>query len=318
MINIYQNRPNNCYDTLMIKLFLLIPVLALSLYSAKLKEWNINPTNVEFDSFKVLDAKEIIPKKSDLADFSGISGIAYDKKSGLLYGVSDKGLFYVMKIEIENDKIKKLEALRVTRVKKRDGKPFKGKKMSDAEGLSLSPKGLLVSFEREPRVLLFNKKGRAKKELKLPKPLRKKENYRKKNKMLEAVLYHPKLGLLSAPEVPLKKSDKRVHTIYGKNVRFKLPASGSLTAMTLTDGGKIVVLERSFNPLFRNRAVTISLIDPESKKVKRIAKLKSEDGWQLDNFEGLTNIGNNRYLMISDDNENPLQKRLLVLFSIKE
>ncbi len=247
-----------------------------------------------------------------------MSGIAYDKKSGLLYGVSDKGLFYVMKIEIENDKIEKLKALRVTRLEKRDGKPFKGKKMSDAEGLSLSPKGLLVSFEREPRVLLFNKKGRMKKELKLPKPLREKENYRKKNKMLEAVLYHPKLGLLCAPEVPLKKSDKRVHTIYGKKVRLKMPFSGSLTAMSLTKKQNILVLERSFDPIFRKRTITLSLIDPKKGRVKRLALLKSEDGWRLDNFEALAHIGNNRFLMMSDDNENPLQRRLLVLFSIVE
>ncbi|MCF6200582.1 MAG: esterase-like activity of phytase family protein [Hydrogenimonas sp.] len=273
-----------------------------------------------FKSFKLLDAKEILPQKSDKADFSGISGIAYDKKRDILYAVSDNGLFYRLKIELSKTKreIKRLEIVKVSRLKKSDNKPIKCKRDSDAEGLSLHPKGLLVSFEREPRVALINKKGVIKESLKLPKPLRKKSSYRKKNKMLEAVLYHPDFGVLAAPELPLKGKNPKLHTIYGKKIRLHLPVSGSLTAMSLTQNGNIVVLERSFDPIFRDRKITLTLIDPKNSKSRLIAKLKSADGYRLDNFEGLTHIGDNRFLMISDDNENPLQKRLIALFKIKE
>jgi len=52
-------------------------------------------------------------------------------------------------------------------------------------------------------------------------------------------------------------------------------------------------------------------------KSETLAKLDSADGWRLDNSEGLTRVDKNRYLMVSDDNENIFQKTLLVLFEIK-
>ncbi len=49
---------------------------------------------------------------------------------------------------------------------------------------------------------------------------------------------------------------------------------------------------------------------------KILAKLETEKGWNIDNFEGLAKVDKNRYLMISDDNGSPLQKTLLVLFEV--
>lgn len=49
---------------------------------------------------------------------------------------------------------------------------------------------------------------------------------------------------------------------------------------------------------------------------KQLAKLESKKGYKIDNFEGLTKVAKNRYLMVSDDNESKFQKTLLVLFEI--
>jgi len=264
------------------------------------------------------DAKEIVPSPDERADFSGISGIAYDRKNGLLYGVSDNGALYVMRVKIGKKRIESLETVRVERLKGKNGKPLKGKKMLDAEGLEILGKELLISFERKPRVALFNTDAEMIRKVELPKPLRKRSNYRGKNKMLEAVVFHPDLGILTAPEVPLKKENRIRHTIYGKNLRLHMPAKGSLTAMALTKKGNILILERDFDPIFRDRTITLSLLNPKRGNVKRLAELRSEDGWRLDNFEGLTRIKDNRFLMISDDNANPLQSVVVVLFEIRE
>jgi hypothetical protein len=44
--------------------------------------------------------------------------------------------------------------------------------------------------------------------------------------------------------------------------------------------------------------------------------MKTDDGWNLDNFEGLTHYKDNIYLMISDDNGFFLQSTILTMFEI--
>ncbi len=299
--------------------FTLPLLLTAALNGAVLEEWPLaSQRYTELGDVKILDAKELAASPEERADFSAISDIAYDSRNGLLYGVSDNGLLYVMRAKIGKKRIKALEIVRLEELKGKNGKPLKGKKMRDAEGLDILDKGLIVSFERRPRIALFDTYGRMIRKVELPKPLRKRSNYRGKNKMLEAVVFHPDFGILSAPEIALKKEDRKKHTIYGKNIRFEMAANGSLTAMALTKKGNILILERDFDPLFRDRVTTLSLLNPERGSVKRLAELRSEDGWNLDNFEGLTHVEANRFLMISDDNDNPLQSVVLVLLEIRE
>ncbi len=299
--------------------FTLPLLLTAALSGAVLEEWPLASENrTRFTDFKILDAKEVVPSPDEHADFSGISDIAYDRENGLLYGVSDNGLLYVMRVKIGKKRIKALEIVRLEELKGKNGKPLKGKKMRDAEGLDILGKELIVSFERKPRIALFDTDGKMIRKVELPKPLRKRSNYRGKNKMLEAVVFHPDLGILSAPEIALKKEDRKSHTIYGKDIRFDMAGNGSLTAMALTKKGNILILERRFDPLFRYRTVTLSLLNPEKGSVKRLAELRSEDGWKLDNFEGLTRMEDDRFLMISDDNANPLQSVVVVLLEIRE
>jgi len=51
---------------------------------------------------------------------------------------------------------------------------------------------------------------------------------------------------------------------------------------------------------------------------KVLVKMNSHKGWDVDNFEGLARVGKNRYVMISDDNDNFYQKTLLIYFEVKE
>ncbi|BBG66405.1 hypothetical protein NNO_1702 [Hydrogenimonas sp.] len=308
------------YDTDMKReVLILSTIFALSLKAAVITPWHIEPDRyAEIPRFKILDAKEIESKDDEKGDFSGVSGIAYDRAEKRLYAVSDFGVLYSVKMKISGGKIVKFDIKNKVRLKDAKGRPFKDKKRSDAEGLDISGGNLLISFERGPGIALFDRDGRMIKELKLPKPLRKKSNYRGRNRMLEAVVFHPRLGILTAPEIPLKKEDRNRHTIYGKKVRFHMPATGSLTAMAVTKKGNILVLERDFDPLFRRRVITLSLLNPENGEIRLLASLKSRDGWRLDNFEGLAHLGGDRFLMISDDNANPLQRKIAVLFEIME
>jgi hypothetical protein len=199
--------------------------------------------------------------------------------------------------------------------------------------MTLDGKGrLLISFEGKAKIGWFHKNskkfGQRIKKYKLPAPLRKSDQYRSRNKSLEALAWHPKYGVLTVAEWPLKKDDRKYQTIYALNGRqwhFKAEpeAKSAVSAIEVTDDGNVLVLERSFTGLLNPFVITLKKVylDQCQKGMchtEILLKMNSHKGWGVDNFEGLTRVGNHRYLMISDDNDNFFQQTLLVYFEVKE
>ena len=274
----------------MVKLLLFIFSLTLH---AELLEYKITPKNYTPKNVKIIDTKEF---KTDLSEFSAL---AYDGK--ILYIVSDKGYMYHFKLTLENKKIKGLKLLKTIKLK------------GDSEGAVCIGKNIAISFERKPKIVLYTKNGTKIKNIKLPKNLNNIKNYQSKNKALESVAYSKKYGFTTAPEKPL--FHKKKHTIYTtKKGNFYFKKDGSITAMEFISKNKLLILLRKHN-IFSRKSILIEL-NLKTKKQKTLLTMSSKNGWNIDNFEGLTKIGKNLYLMVSDDNNNPFQKTLFVLFSL--
>jgi hypothetical protein len=280
---------------------------------------------------KILDQKELSFTRIQGVKFAELSDAAYDAKKKQLYFVSDKGILYQFHASF-SEKIDRLESIRAVKLKTKKGLRFK-KWKRDSEGLVLDAQGrLYISFEGKAKVARFHKTGKKFAQLirkeKIPKVLRPTSSYRSKNKSLEALAWHKKYGLLTATEWPLKKDDKKRQTIYtlnGKQWHFKAEpeARSSVVAMEVMDDGNVLVLERSYAGLLSPFVITLKKVYLQEQKhgwckTKILAKMNSHEGWMLDNFEGLTKIAKNRYLMVSDDNENFFQKTLLIYFEVTE
>ena len=295
-------------------------LLALSL-SATMLEYKITPkgfASSRYMQINILDSKELKFEALDGIDVTELSALAY--KDATLYALSDKGYLYHFNIEIKNSKINKLSLKKAFTLRNKKNNELK-KKKRDSEGLVFLDDDLLISFERKHRVELFSLNAVKIKKIKINKSLRDAENYESKNKGLEAVAYSKKYGVVTAPELPLKHEHGKYHTIYAKDKSWKFKARGNITALEFIDKNRVLVLLREFNEFTRKRVTTIREVN--LKKCKKsicksevLARLDSSDGWKIDNFEGLTKIGKNRYLMISDDNGSFFQKTLLVLFEI--
>lgn len=276
----------------------------------------------------LLDQKILDFKKIDGLKFSEISDLAYDRKEEKLYFVSDEGLLFIFDAFF-TEKIERLNAKRGLTLVKKKGQKFK-RWRHDSEGLTLDNKGrIYVSFEGRAKVGRFDQNGRMVKEYRLPKKLRDPKNYRSRNKSLEALTWHPKYGLLTAAEWPLKHKKKKEQTIYalnGKVWHFKAESEqkSAVVAMEVMDDGNILVMERSFIDLFQPLVITLKKIYLNGCKNKRrlchsetLLKMNSHKGWRIDNFEGLARVGKHRYIMVSDDNDNFFQQTLLVYFEVK-
>jgi len=306
-------------------------MLCLGLLQANITPVNITPNLKEnrFMGIKILDQKQLSFKHINGIKFSEISDVAYHAKTKTLYLVGDKGTLFAFRAKF-NKKIDDLIPLRATKLKSKNGKRFK-KWKRDSEGLVLDGKGrLIISFEGKAKIGYFHKNsskfGTMIRKYKLPRVLREPKNYRSRNKSLEALAWHKKYGLLTAAEWPLKKQDKKRHTIYalsGKKWHFgaEAEAKSAISAIEVMDDGNLLVLERSYTGLLNPFVVTLKKVyirncKKKMCKTKVLAKMNSHKGWDVDNFEGLAKVGKHRYVMISDDNDNFFQKTLLIYFEV--
>jgi len=282
-----------------------------------------------FNKINFLDQKKLYYSEIDGVKFSELSDLTYHNATQTLYVISDEGALFAFETSF-SDTIDTLNPLFASTLKKKNGKKFKSWKR-DSEGLTLDGKGkLLISFEGNAKIAWFHKnssqRGNLIRKYTLPKSLRKKRFYRSKNKSLEALAWHPKHGILTATEWPLKKDHKKRQTIYalsGKRWHFQAEPEGKsgLVAMEVMDDGNILVLERSFTGMLDPFVLTLKKVNIKNCLYKMcksevLLKMNSHKGWDVENFEGLARVGKNRYVMISDDNDNFLLATVLVYFEV--
>lgn len=311
--------------------YFLLYLSTLLLLQAGVSGTNILPLgkSKSFMSIKILDQKRLAFSKLKEIKFAELSDVAYDANTQTLYFVSDKGLLYQFNTHF-SDKIDMLIPLSATKLKTKKGKRLK-KWKRDSEGLTLDGHNrLLISFEGNAKISWFHKNsakvGRRIKNYPLPKLLTEEKNYRSRNKSLESLAWHPRYGILTATEWPLKKDDKKKQTIYalsGKQWHFKAEPEGrsGVSAIEVMDDGNILVLERSYTGLLEPFVVTLKKVYLSHCKngmyqTKILAKMSNHKGWELDNFEGLARVGKHRYVMVNDDNDNFFQRTLLIYFEV--
>ena len=298
--------------------YVVLSLLILSTTQGMMKEYRLQPERVKkikYQNINILDVKELEFKDIDGVEIKELSALAY--KDNTLYALTDKGVLVHFDFSIKNNKIQKMDISKIFVLKNTAEKKLK-KEYRDSEGLCFLGENLLVSFEKQHRIDLYTSTGIKIQNEKIHDDLQEIKNYKSANKGLESVAYNEKYGIITAPEKSLDGVNKKQHIIYSATQKWIIPASGSISALEFISKNKLMILARTFNELTRKRVVTISSINLKNSKHKVLAKLNTENAWKLDNFEGLTKVDENKYLMISDDNDSFFQKTLLVLFEIKD
>ena len=284
------------------------------------------------NAYEIIQSKNVnIIKAKDLKyringyKLSEISDLVYDKNSSVLYMLSDKGVLFSFRAEFTKDNFK-LKPLNAYPLKDKNGNILEDS-LRDSEGMALDNRGnLYISFERINKIYQVSKMGRLLKELKLPKNL---ENIipSSDNKSFESLAWHKKYGLITALEYPkegLNRINQTIYSLSGKEWNFKMEnvKRNGISEVEVMDDGNLLVLERAFNWFigkFEVNLVKVYINDCKEKFCKKevLLKLKLNRFFNLENYEGLANIGNGRYLLISDDNNNFLALTKLIYFRVK-
>lgn len=267
-----------------------------------------------------------------------LSDLAWDEANQLLYAVNDKGMLYFLKPILEKGMLIDVNILKSIPLLDAKEKKLRWE-FIDSEGLTFIPPKesqsgnpeLLVSFEQIPRIVRYSLEGTWLGEIALPEDLKYPENYRHNNRMLESVIVHPKFGILTAPERPLEMTDINILKIYAMSGKtWEIPhyhaAKSGITAMEVFEDGSLLILERAFTGLTEPLIISLRRVWINEScenhkaicKIEQLAVLDNSQGWDIDNFEGLTRHHGNFFFMVSDDNNNFFQKTLLTYFEILE
>ncbi len=285
---------------------------------------------LEQNNFKVLGLVQLRQNAGPDFPLMEFSGLAWDHDQKQLIILSDRGFIIHTTPIFENNRLVGLTLNSYHFLKDKNGKKLKYN-LSDSEGLALnnaknnidSDTELIVSFERIPRIIKFTVEGDYISQYPLANNLDDIKNYAGANKSLEAITLHPKFKIITGPERPLKNTSNNnlsLHTINNDVWHFKPESEdyGSLVGLTTLPDSRIVALERIYTNVFTGVSSVLHLItlDADSIHEEQLSKLNPSASYFNENFEGITWHKDNRFFMISDDNDNIFQRTLLVYFEI--
>ncbi|MCB1867487.1 MAG: esterase-like activity of phytase family protein [Gammaproteobacteria bacterium] len=248
-------------------------------------------------------------------ELAELSDLAWDEDEAILYGITDRGILLHLQPIIENNRLIDVNLLRHFRL--RDDKGRKLKKMyADSEGLAAENANngirgdtlLAVSFEGINRIELYNPEGTYQRPIKLPDELRNPHFYKNGNKGLEALARHPEFGYMTGPEVSKTGTTIPIFSQSGLSWHYQpFELHGALVALETLDDGTLIILERAFSSIFEPLVISLSSAHPRREnresilETRLLARFDSTQGWQTQNFEGLTRHQGKRYFMVSDD-----------------
>ncbi|MEQ8234969.1 MAG: esterase-like activity of phytase family protein [Gammaproteobacteria bacterium] len=263
-----------------------------------------------------------------------MSALAWDADAELLYAVTDNGLVVHLAPRFADGELVDVAWRASFPLRDAGGTPLSGH-LADAEAVVARRAGngirgdteLVIAFERVPRLARYDVEGRLLGTERLPRALAEPARYAGDNLQIEALTEHPALGLVMAPERPLRGTDTADVTLYGAAARrWQLPAfdreHGSVVALETMPDGALLLLERRFVKVFFPIRFALSRLELSATggvaDVRRLAVLDNTAGWAVDNFEGIAHHRGRCYFMVSDDNAHLLQHTLLVYFELRD
>lgn len=253
-----------------------------------------------------------------------LSALAWDENEKLLYALSDKGKVFQFDFSMKKDEASKIE-IKYAADLSNDGKTLG----LNAEGLALlhgntgraGGTELVVVGEGNHYFNHFTSQGVLKQKFPVPAPLDNLANYMYAHRGLEAVGMHPQHGALTAPESPLKNAPIDMHTIYGAQRTWLFPRyskKSRLKEMAVLPNGNLVVLERTRDYDTMLFIASLRYVDLNSCSVNAICKVENKAilPASSDNYEGLAYLGDNHFLLVSDNGKQK-ENSTLVLLSLQ-
>ena len=267
-------------------------------------------------------------------DFGGISAIRVGADGARFIAVTDKGRWLRGRILYRDGTPVGLDDVEMAPVLGPDGRPITARGWYDTEAIGEDGGTLYLGLERVHQIMRFDygrdgllARGQP---IAVPPAMKKLPS----NKGIEGLVVIPRgtpLGgsLLAFSERGLDAAGNLLAFIIGGPTpgafTVKRSADFDISDAALLPPGELLVLERRFSFLsgiaIRIRRIPLASVQPGALVDGRIL-LEADMGYQIDNMEGLsvhrTAAGETVLTLISDDNFSPIQRTLLLQFTLTE
>lgn len=285
-------------------------------------------TRVEFGKLEYLSG---IVMRSDNEDFGGLSGLQISPDGRRLLAVTDRGKWLTAELVYEDARLTGLANAQIEPLVGRDGRMLDGRGNVDAEALILvQPENLAgpayVSFEGNHRIWLYPDGLRARP---IPVATPGQLMMAPENKGLEALARRGDGALITLTEAWLDDAGNPIGWLIDNNntgaLRLRRHNDFSPTDLAFLPDGDLLVLERRYTrvggPGMQIRLIKADSLMPEAVLDGEVL-INLAARYGIDNFEGLAvrqnGDGETIIYLVSDDNFNPLQKNLLLMFKLKQ
>ncbi|ODT98737.1 MAG: hypothetical protein ABS83_03870 [Rhodospirillales bacterium SCN 65-16] len=271
-----------------------------------------------------------IEMKADSPHFGGWSDLHVTPDGRSLTSISDEGAWLTATIDYNaKGDLAGLSAATIGQMHGLDGKLIEKKAEADAEAMARLPDGSwLVAFERRHRLWQYRTLDA------LPLPIEGPADIGRQpsNGGIEALTALPDGTVIAISEEYSLKPESVVGWIGqpAGNGRYTWSSFSYATipdfrptAITVLPDGSFATLERAFDLI---RGVRVRAMHFEAAQLKPGATVKAEElaflasPYPVDNLEGLSSSrgarGETLLWLISDDNFNPLQRNILMLFEL--
>lgn len=269
--------------------------------------------------------------RSDDNRFGGISGLIVSADGHSLMAVTDTGYWLTASLTHEADMLSGIGNLSLAPMLDPDGQSIAGnKRQGDAEAMTLLADGrIAVSFERNHRVWAYDVTADGFEATAQPVNISPDLKDAVNNKGLEALASLPDGSLLAITEGTMVAEDQikgwRVGRDTTADITLRRIAPFDLTDIALLPSGDLLTLERRFSTLggvgAQIRRISADALD-EAAALDGNILYRSTAGQTVDNMEGLSirtsPDGRTFVYVVSDDNFNPLQRTLLLMFELRE
>ncbi len=262
-------------------------------------------------------------------DFGGLSGLVVSADGATALAVSDAGHWVTFGLTYDAGRLTGVGDGRIAPLRDPNGRPLDGgKTLGDAEGLARLADGTYaVSFERRHRVWRYDVAAEGfdarPRTIRTPPALEEATN----NAGLEAIAQLPGGDLLAITEGTFDADDNlagwRISAKNDRPLALRHDRPFNLTDMALLPTGGVLTLERRYSPIggvgAQMRLIPAAELDGNGPLDGEIV-YRSTAGETVDNMEGLAvrrgEDGETLVYAVSDDNFNPLQRTILMMFAL--
>jgi hypothetical protein len=267
---------------------------------------------------------------ANLRQFGGWSDLHVSADGRTLTSISDEGAWLTATIEYDGEaNLAGLGNGRIGQLRGLDGKPIESKAEADAEAMArLADGSWLVAFERRHRLWRYSALTATPMPVEGPAEM----GRQPANGGLEALTALPDGRVIALSEEYSERPDTAMGWIGtpGAGGRYQWRSFGYATipdfkptAIATLPDGSFAVLERAFDMVrgVRCRVMRFDagqLVPGGTVRAEELARLASP--YAVDNLEGVAATrgprGETLIWLISDDNFNPLQRNILLLFEV--